>query len=114
MATQQIQIKSNSNQSMTVDLNVDGAILTLNLTFLFSEMANYWVMSIADANNILLVDSIPLLTGYYPANNLLAQYVYLAIGSAYLVNISNSGEDYPSQNTLATDWALIWGDTGRV
>lgn len=99
---------------MTVNLNVDDAILTLNLTFTFSEMANYWIMAVADANNNLLIDSIPLVTGYWPSNNMLAQYVYLFIGSAYLVNVSNSGEDYPSQNTLATDWNLIWGDTGRI
>jgi hypothetical protein len=114
MADQTIQISGTGNQAMTVDLNVDGAILTLNLTFTFLEMANYWAMSIANSDNVLMLDSIPLLTGYYPANNLLASYVYLFIGSAYLVNISNTGEDYPSRTTLATDWALIWSDTGRV
>jgi hypothetical protein len=113
MADQVIRILSSNNQSMDVNLSVDGATLTLTLNFIFSEMANYWVMSVYDSTGTLLLDSIPMVTGYYPSNNILASYVYLKIGSAYLVNISNTGEDRPSQGTLSTDWQLIWGDTGR-
>jgi len=114
MADQVIKIVSSNNQTMNVSLSVDGNVLNLTLTFVFAEMSNYWVMSIYDSTNTLLVDSIPLVTGYYPANNLLFSYVYLKIGSCYLVNISNTGEDRPSQGTLSTDWQLIWCDTGRV
>jgi hypothetical protein len=114
MADQVIKITSSRNQTFTANLTVDGSTLTLTITLIFAEMSNYWVMSIYNMGGTLLVDSIPLIAGYFPANNLLGAYEYLHIGSAYLVNISNTGEEYPSQGTLATDWQLIWNDTGRA
>ena len=44
--------------------------------------------AVYDRNGNLLVDSVPMLTGYYPAANLLCQFVYLGIGSAYIINAS--------------------------
>ena len=114
MADQVVQINSTANQEMAVNLNVDGGMITLNLSFAYKEMAGYWILAIYDETYTLLVDSIPLVPGYYPAGNILGCYVHLHIGSVYLVNISNSSEDYPTQNTLATDWILIWSDTGEV
>lgn len=114
MADQVVKISTNLNQALSANLNVDGKILNLNLTFTFSEMANYWLMTVKDSNNNVLLDSIPMVTGCFPGNNLLGAYMYLQLGSAYLVNVSNSGEDFPSQNTLARDWQLIWSDTSRA
>ena len=114
MAAQLIQITSNENQTQTVTVNIDDSSITLILTFTYSAMAGYWILKIADQDNNVVLDSIPMVPGYYPAGNLLGSYVYKYIGSCYLVNVSNSGEDYPTQDTLATDWELIWSDTGRV
>jgi hypothetical protein len=41
---------------------------------------------------------------------MLAQYGYLRIGSAYLLNTGNALEDYPGQGTLGF-FSLLWGDT---
>jgi hypothetical protein len=111
MSAQVIPLTASPNQELTVQLSVDGAPLTLNLTFRWSSMAGYWVMSIFDANLNLLLDSIPLITGWYPAANLLAQYEYLAIGSAYIINDGNSTSDYPGVTDLGTAWSLLWDDT---
>ena len=97
---------------MTVTLVVDGAQLTLNLAIAFSDMAGYWLMTISDQYGNLILDSIPLVTGGYPAANLLAQYVYLRIGSCYIINATGDlTMDYPDQNSLGSVFQLVWSDT---
>jgi hypothetical protein len=51
-----------------------------------------------------------LITGFYPAANLLQQYGYLAIGSAFILNTGNAESDFPSEANL-TQFSLLWGDT---
>lgn len=89
MSLQQIPLTNSPNQSLTVQLDVDGVPLTLNLTVSYNEMAGYWVLSISDVNNNLLIDSVPMLTGGYPSANILQQQKYLNIGSWYIINIAN-------------------------
>lgn len=110
MSDQLVPLTTANNQTFAVQLTIDGQPLTLNLTLAYSAMAGYWQLSIADENNNLLVASVPLITGQYPSANLLAQYQYLKIGSAYLLNTSNSPADYPGQLNL-TQFSLLWGDT---
>lgn len=141
MSLQVIPLTNSPNQRFTVQLTVDGSALTLNVTISWNAMAQYWVMGISDANNNLLVDSIPLVTGFYPAGNLLQQQRYLNIGSWYIVNVSNlssnsgadvgygqgyygfgpyggqsgsSGLDYPNDTNLGTDFQLWVDDTPEV
>lgn len=114
MSDQIIPTTSAPNQSFATTLQVDGAALTLNLTLKWSEMAGYWVMSISDAAGNLLLDSLPLITGWYPGANILAQYAYLKIGSAYILNEGTSGSDYPGRNDLGTNFVLLWSDTPIV
>jgi hypothetical protein len=93
-----------------VQLTVDGAPLTLGLTLSYSVMSGWWQLSIANAQNVMLVASLPLITGWYPGANILAQYGYLKIGSLFLLRTGSSGNDYPGQNDL-TSFSLLWGDT---
>lgn len=102
---------SSSSQTTTAQLQVDGAPLTLVLTVKWSAMAGYWVMTIYDAQDNLLLDSVPLITGWYPAANLLAQYAYLQIGSAYIINLGVATSDYPGNTDLGAGFILLWGDT---
>jgi len=75
-------------------------------------MANYWVATIADVSTgQIILDSLPLVTGQYPAANLLGQYAYLGLGSAVVLNMENSPLDYPDSETLGTIFLLAWGDT---
>ena len=112
MANQIIPLTTQPNQSMTVQLTVDGASLVLNLALNYSYMAGHWNMSIYTAQGSLLVANLPLITGVFPAANILEQYGYLQIGSAYLLNNGSAvAEDYPSVSTLGTAFSLLWGDT---
>jgi hypothetical protein len=107
-----VNLSSTPNQSFLANLSVNGAALKLNLTINFNEIAQYWTMGIADVNNNILISEVPLLTGTYPAANILGQFQYMNIGSAYLLNVSNGSTtlDYPNGQDLGTDFVLLWGD----
>ena len=106
-----VPLTCDPSQSFAVTLMVDGANISLNLALNYNEIAGYWVMSIADSRNNPLVASIPLLCGGYPAANLLAQQAYLKIGSAYIINATNSTSDHPDNTNLGTDFIMLWDDT---
>lgn len=104
-----VPLQQAANQTFAAQLTVNNAPLTLNLTLSYIEMAGYWNLAIADVNNNLLIASVPLITGWYPAANLLAQYQYMKIGSAYLLNTGNDTVDYPGPYDL-TNFSLLWSD----
>jgi hypothetical protein len=106
-----IPLTVSANQTFSVNLTVDGNPLTLNLALRFSNMAGYWVLSIYDQSGDIILDSLPMVTGWYPAGNILAQYGYLKIGAAYLLNQGNDASDYPGTTDLGTGFQLCWGDT---
>ena len=109
MSSQIVPLTSSPNQTFSVQLTVNGAPLTLNLSLSYAEMAGYWQLAVGDVNGNLLIASVPLVTGWYPSANMLAQYQYLNIGSAYLLNTGNAPVDYPGPTTLG-QFSLLWGD----
>ena len=98
------------NQAFTAQLTVDGASLVLNLVLSWSYMAGYWVLDVFSAQGALLLSGLPLVTGAYPAANLLAQYGYLNIGSAFLLDAGDPAA-LPTSANLGTTFYLLWGDT---
>jgi hypothetical protein len=101
------------NQTFPVNLTVNGKAVTLNLSLNYNEMSQYWVMIIADVDQNILLTDIPLLTGIYPASNILSQYEYMQIGSAYVLDAGNVVEaDYPNQYNLGVQFLLLWSDNG--
>jgi len=109
MSDQLIPLSVAPNQSFSIQLTVNAQPLTLNLELGYSEMAGYWQLSVSDVNGNSLVASVPLVTGWYPAANVLAQYEYLQIGNAYLLNTGNAPTDYPGSDNL-NQFSLLWGD----
>ncbi len=107
-----VPISSGTNQTVTCTLPVDSGNVTLTFNLTWNSIGGYWFMSITGANNNLLLDAVPVITGAYPAANLLRQYQYLGIGSAYVVPTANTGlPDNPSFSDLGTDFVLVWSDT---
>ena len=107
-----IPLTSSPDQAFKITIPVDGKNLKLKLRVRFNTAANYWVMSIYDAaSNTLLLDAVPLLSGGYPAGDLLGQYRYLGLGSAAILNVGNSTMDSPDSTNLGTDFLLAWGDS---
>jgi hypothetical protein len=112
MSYQLIPLTTSPNQTFQSTLAVDSKNITLEFNLKYNEIAEYWIMKITDpSSNTLLLDSVPLIPGNAPAGNILEQYEYLGIGSAFIVKSSNVAADYPSDTTLGTDFLLVWGDT---
>jgi hypothetical protein len=109
MSSQIVPLVTAPNQTFAAELTVNGQALTLVLGLSYSEMSGYWQMSISNTSGTLLVASVPLVTGHYPVANVLAQYQYLQIGSAYLLNTGNAPTDYPGASDLG-QFSLLWGD----
>jgi hypothetical protein len=103
-----VPVNSSPNQTFTCQLQVNGQPLTLTFNITWSSMAGYWVMTVSDVNGNVLLDSIPLITGWWPGANLLAQQEHLQIGEAFIINNGNSQADYPLINDLGTAWSLLW------
>jgi hypothetical protein len=109
MSSQIVPLNVAQNQQFSAQLTINGAPLTLLLELSFNSMAGYWELFISNVTGTALIANVPLVTGLYPAANLLAQYQYLQIGSAYLLNTGNAVVDYPSQSNLG-QFSLLWGD----
>jgi hypothetical protein len=106
-----VPLSNAPNQSMTVNLSINDSSLLLQLTCNYNEMLQYWVMGISDTNGNNILSDIPLLTGVYPASNILSQYQYLNIGSACVLDVSNDDvRDYPKSDDLGIGFVLLWSD----
>lgn len=107
-----IPLTSDPYQSFITTIPVDGKNLKLKLGISYNSAGEYWTMSITDpSTGNLILDGIPLLTGGYPASDLLGQFRYLGLGSASIVNVGNGSIDSPDSTSLGTDFLLAWGDT---
>lgn len=113
MATKIVPLQSSPNQNFTCTLPIDAKNITLAFTFTWNGIGEYWFMSITDSrSNTLLLDAVPLVTGLFPATDLLGQYTYLGIGSAAIVPVSSlSAADIPDETNLGSEYVLMWGDT---
>ena len=108
--SQIVPLTNAPNQTLNVSLNVNGAVLRLGLFITYSEMAQYWLMSISNSVGNLLLSGVPLLTGTWPAANLLAQQGYMRIGSCYVINLGQVPDDYPTASELGSSFLLLWDD----
>ena len=110
--SQVIPLLSTPNQSLDCKVVIDGGT-QLNLSFFltFNEIARYWVLNVTNKDTgVRYLTGLPLVPGDYPAGNILAQYSYLKIGSAYMIRTSDLTEPLPQNDNLGTEWFLVWSD----
>lgn len=111
MSTQIIPLTSDPNQTFEIKVEVNDKNISLGFVVRYNEIAGYWVITISDPDtDTILIDSVPLVGGDYPAANLLGQFDYLRIGSAYLIKATATPADRPDDTSLGTDFVLVWGD----
>jgi hypothetical protein len=110
-----IPLTSEPDQRLRVTIPIDGKNVTLRLRCRYNSIASCWMMTISDDTGNVLLDSLPLLPGDYPAGDLLRPHRYLGLGSACLVNAGAQPtfpSDGPTSATLGSGgWQLIWGST---
>jgi len=103
---QEIPLDSTPGQSFTITLSVDNKNVSYGFFLRWNDIAKYWTMDIL-VEGVQKLTGIPLLVN----QNLLGQYQYLQIGSAYLIRVSDNQNEQPDDTNLGTDFILVWGDT---
>jgi len=107
-----VPLTTDPNQSFEVPLAIDGTVTSLYCALRYNEIAGFWVLTVSNAQGTLIIDSLPLLTGNDSAGNILGQFAYLGIGSAFVLNVSGvAAPDYPDDEDLGTDYQLLWDNT---
>lgn len=102
------------NQKFQTKVPIDGCNKTLGFEVWYNDIAGYWTMNIKNEQGEYLLSSIPLVPGADEAVNILGQYEYLSIGSAYLIPAQTVKEEWPDDVTLGVNWYLVWGDTANA
>jgi hypothetical protein len=110
MSNQLVPLTTAPNQKLVVSLSVNGQSFDLLLSIHYNEIAGWWVVTIADAAGVVLLDSIPFVTGSEPAGNILGQFEYMGLGGATIINASQAANDYPNNTQLGVDFYLVWYD----
>lgn len=100
-----IPITSQPNNTFSCKVPVDNLNITLTFTVSFNEVAGYWSISVSDSNGRKYIHNLPLV----PGQNILEQYEYMGIGSAYVVANEQTDEEWPNSTNLGSIWTLIWG-----
>lgn len=105
-----LPLTNQPNQTFTVSINrSNGSNLPLSFYMYWNRIAGYWQLSITDLRiNEEVLDSLPLVTGDIPYPDLLSQYKYLDLGSAYIVPIGAQTANSPGINDWGTNFALLW------
>ena len=93
------------NRTFSSVISFADSNIELRFTMHFNEVAGYWFVDISRDNEMLL-SAYP----WIPAQDLLEQFQYLGIGHAYIVPITLVSSQLPGYDTLATEWAVVWGD----
>jgi hypothetical protein len=113
MQINKVNVSSLPNQTAKVQVQFDGKKQFYIIEVGYREICGYWVMTIKDEYQNVLLANFPLLTGgsLYEAGNLLKQFGYLNLGSIIIAKAKQTENDYPSQEELGTNFILCWGDT---
>ena len=93
-----------STQDFKITIGGENKHIKLILRYL--DRFNVWIADIIDyPTDIPLVNCVPFVTG----ENFLAQYRYLGIGEAYIVNQYPTDLMHPDNKTLGNTFLLVWG-----
>lgn len=107
-----IPLKPFPNQKFKITIPVDGDNLTLNLSLSYNSVGNYWMLSILDKQNNVLISNINVFTTFGEVqSNLLYMYSYLNLGSIRVVPLKKNNVSMPNDKNLGVDFILVWGDT---
>lgn len=102
-----IPITSRPNNTFNCKIPVDGRNISLTFKTTYNEIAAYWSVSIITGEGVELVHNIPVV----PGQNILEQFEYMGIGSAYIVYQEETSDEWPNSENLGGTWKLVWGDT---
>lgn len=89
-------------QAQTFSITLNGKDYVMRTVW--GQESEAWLLDIADANEVPLVQGIPMLTGA----DLLAQFEYLGIGGALIVQTDSNPDVVPGYDSLGTTGHLYF------
>jgi len=115
MSWHTIPLRTYPDQEFTVAPEVKGVNISLRLRLRYNTEGQFWHMDVMDGySGNVLVSGVPLVTGEYPAADILRQHAYLGIGSALIVKATEVKDgrisDIPGLADLGSEYILVWGD----
>ena len=112
MAWKVIPLEPEPDQEFHVVVEVGGENVALLIRLRYNTEGRCWFMTITDpSDGVVQVDSIPLVTGEYPAADFMRQYNHLGLGSAIILPVSDvPPTEIPDLFNLGTEFVLCWGD----
>ena len=101
-----IPLQAQPNHSFSCSIPVNDENISLTFSMSYNDFSGYWSMTISRSSDDVLIRNLPII----PSENILEQYSYLGIGIAMVVPRQSVADQWPSYDTLSSDWYLIWGD----
>ena len=108
-----IPVTSDPDNTMAViNVDINGERMQFLFRFRFNVSMEYWFMDVSNAvDGTPYLSGIPLVTGEYPAADLLEQFHYKGIGRAVIVKMMDTPTtDIPKEKNLGVEFTLSWGD----
>ena len=109
-----IPLTNSPNQSFVCTIPINGENKELRFSLWYNYQAEYWLLSLSDVKSgEELIANFPLLTSKNRFFNILAQVTYMNIGMCFMLpSVDKSGEylSQASDENIATDYYMIWGD----
>lgn len=90
------------NAPQTFEISLAG--VTYNMTLRWIQAGQFWVLDIADINDVPIVQGIPLITG----GDLLEPYAYLNFGGQLQVTTNSDTGAPPTSSNLGSDANLYF------
>lgn len=111
MAWHQIPLDTTPDQEFHITVEANGQNIPLILHLRYNTEGLFWKMDVSDGKTgKMLICGVPLVTGEYPAADILRPFAYLGIGSAMVLNVTEmTAGNIPGLFDLGTDFILIWG-----
>ena len=106
-----IPLDTTPNQEFHITLEVNGENVPFIMRLRFNTEGLFWKIDVADGRTgELKICGLPLVTGDYPAADLMRQFQYMGLGSAAVVPVTDkTAGNIPGIYDLGTDFVLIWG-----
>lgn len=108
MATYQIPVTNDPNQTFEVILPYNDTNIAMGLFLRYNRIAQYWQMDVATADEQVIIAGLPCLTGL----DLLKQFQHLGLGSLFVhpIQSSQGAPDSPNDSGWGTTHILEWTD----
>lgn len=106
MSYYEIPLTTTAFSQVTFKLTLGSRNINILLKLRYHDLYKLWAADVVDnSTGTELITGMPLI----PGADLLGQYEYLDIGSAYIIAAEPNSLQQPDNETLGSTWILMWG-----